>query len=102
VPVVKPAVVVAPKPVVKAVVKPVAPKLAVTYTRTLKAGLTGNDIKQLQTALNKLAFKCGTPDGSYGPATRDAVKRFQSVYLPYEVDGIAGKKTIDKINSLVK
>lgn len=96
--------VVAPK-VVTPVVKPtpvVAPKPAVTYTRTLKAGLTGNDVKELQTALNDLYFKCGTPDGKYGPNTTDAVKRFQSVHLPKEVDGIAGKNTINKINDLLK
>ncbi|WP_374110682.1 hypothetical protein [Neobacillus cucumis] len=33
--------------------------------------------------------------------TKDAVTRFQKVYLPYEVDGIAGKHTINKINSLL-
>lgn len=84
---------VAPKPVAKPVL---------TYSRTLKSGMNGADVKALQTALNKLDFNCGTPDGDYGTKTVDAVKRFQKVYLPYEVDGIAGKKTIDKINSLLK
>jgi N-acetylmuramoyl-L-alanine amidase CwlA len=72
------------------------------YTRTLQAGSTGDDVKHLQTALNSVYYNCGTPDGYYGPATRDAVRRFQSVFLPYEVDGIAGKHTTDTLNSKVK
>lgn len=86
---------------------PVAPKPApkpsndLVYSRTLKQGMEGADVKALQTALNKLSFNCGTPDGAYGAKTKDAVARFQSVHLAYEVDGIAGKKTIDKINSLI-
>lgn len=72
------------------------------YKRTLKQGMEGSDVKALQNALNKLYFKCGTADGVFGSKTKDAVERFQKVYLPYEVDGIAGKHTIDKINSLLK
>jgi N-acetylmuramoyl-L-alanine amidase len=78
------------------------PTLKVTYTRVLKQGVTGEDVKQLQNALNSIYYKCGIATGVYGPTTTDAVKRFQSVYLPQEVDGIAGKNTIAKLNSLVK
>lgn len=98
-PVAKPAPV-APKPVVKPA--PATPKFQLVYARILVQGTKGTDVKQLQTALNSLFYKCGTPDGIFGPATTDAVKRFQSVYLPHEVDGIAGKATIAKINSLLK
>lgn len=93
------------------VATPVAPKLTpkpaqpvsnkLVYARVLKEGTSGADVKALQTALNKLHFNCGTLDGSYGAKTKDAVRRFQMVYLAHEVDGIAGKKTIDKINSLL-
>ncbi|MER2006510.1 MAG: N-acetylmuramoyl-L-alanine amidase [Psychrobacillus sp.] len=81
-----------------------APKEAsnkLVYTKVLKSGSKGSDVKALQTALNKLKFNCGTPDGDYGAKTKDAVERFQKVYLPYEVDGIAGKNTVNKINSLL-
>lgn len=94
----------APKPVEKPAVKP-APKPTVkklTYSKPLVKGSKGNDVKALQEALNKLNFKVGVADGSFGAKTEDAVKRFQSVYLANEVDGFAGKATIDKINSLLK
>lgn len=70
--------------------------------KTLKKGSKGIEVKQLQMNLNKLNFKCGTPDGIFGDKTLDAVKRFQSVHLPKEVDGIAGAKTLGLINKLLK
>lgn len=73
-----------------------------TINRTLKYGDRGNDVKELQEKLNQLNFKCGTPDGIFGAKTKDAVMRFQKVYLPYEVDGIVGKRTLAKINELLK
>lgn len=86
------------KPVVKP--KPVVKKLS--YKRPLIKGSKGSDVKALQEALNKLNFKVGVADGSFGAKTEDAVRRFQKVYLPKEVDGFAGKNTINKINSLLK
>lgn len=78
------------------------PKFVLKFERTLKLGMQGADVKELQKALNELKFNVGTPDGDYGAKTKDAVARFQKVYLALDVDGIAGKKTIDKINSLLK
>ena len=90
---------VTPKPSKPTVPSPAKPKVnEIKYTRTLKQGMSGNDVKELQTALNKLKFNCGTPDGKYGAKTKDAVRRFQSVYLALEVDGIAGKNTFKTIN----
>lgn len=98
-----PAKPVAPKPVTKPAPKPVVKPVSndLKYSRVLNQGDEGADVKALQTALNKLNFNCGTPDGAYGAKTKDAVARFQKVHLPYDVDGIAGKQTIDKINSLL-
>lgn len=61
-------------------------------SQVLQYGNKGNAVKQLQIALNSIYFKCGTPDGSYGAQTRDAVKRFQSMYCP-PIDGIFGPNT---------
>jgi N-acetylmuramoyl-L-alanine amidase len=95
--------VVKPKPTPKPIVKPTPkPKFQLVYKRTLKEGMEGNDVKQLQIALNKLNFKCGKEDSDYGKKVKDAVTRFQKVYLAHEVDGKAGKNTISKINSLLK
>jgi N-acetylmuramoyl-L-alanine amidase len=59
----------------------------------LRKGDRGEKVKQLQKALNQLHFNCGAVDGIYGNKTEDAVRRFQMVYLPYEVDGIYGQHT---------
>ncbi|MBT2656606.1 M15 family metallopeptidase [Bacillus sp. ISL-18] len=88
-----------PKPVVKTVSQTKTKKL--TYKRLLKLGSKGADVGELQGALNRLNFKCGKIDNDYGKVTKDAVTRFQKVHLPYEIDGIAGKHTIEMINSLL-
>ena len=46
------------------------------WPRDLTA-LTRNQIVTLQTALNKRGFNSGLADGVMGPATRDAIRRFQ-------------------------
>src|SRR5690606_29953403 len=63
-------------------------------TVVLRYGSKGEQVKKLQRALNALNFKCGAVDGSFGKATLDAVKRLQSVYTPYEIDGSVGPKTL--------
>jgi N-acetylmuramoyl-L-alanine amidase len=68
----------------------------------LKRGSKGHEVKQLQNALNAIYFKCGQADGIFGPKTEDAVRRFQMVYLPYEVDGIYGPNTRKKLQAVLK
>jgi peptidoglycan hydrolase-like protein with peptidoglycan-binding domain len=47
------------------------------------AALTRSQVLTLQSALNERGFASGTPDGMLGPATRDALRRYQrSVGLP--------------------
>jgi N-acetylmuramoyl-L-alanine amidase CwlA len=86
-----------PKPATPA---PAPAKKYTIPTGTLKSGSTGTAVKQLQTALNAAKFNCGTPDGSYGPATVDAVKRFQSVYSN-PADGVYGPKTAAALDKVV-
>ncbi|KSU89803.1 hypothetical protein AS180_00080 [Priestia veravalensis] len=72
-------------------------------SEVLKTGSTDKAaITQLQNALNAVNFKCGTADGIYGAKTKDAVTRFQKVYLPYEVDGIYGQNTKNKLQAVLK
>ncbi|MDM8151654.1 peptidoglycan-binding domain-containing protein [Priestia megaterium] len=59
-------------------------------------------IKQLQNAWNAVNFKYGTGGCIYGAKTKDAVRRFQIVYLPYEVDGIYGPNTKSKLQAVLK
>jgi uncharacterized protein YraI len=46
--------------------------------RLLKKGMKGEDVKELQEALNKLGYSCGQVDGDFGSNTQKAVKSFQS------------------------
>lgn len=69
-----------------------------TESPTLKLGDSGLKVKNLQEALNKLGFLCGTADGDFGKKTLAAVKSFQKA-VSLSQDGTVGKLTqaaIDK------
>lgn len=73
----------------------------VTYgARTLKRGMTGEDVKALQSDLIALGYSCGSygADGEFGRATESAVKAFQ-LANGLEVDGIAGTMTFDALRT---
>ena len=57
----------------------------------LKAGNTGNSVRDLQTRLNNIEANLGV-DGVFGPKTVAAVKQFQSKF-GLVADGIVGPKT---------
>jgi hypothetical protein len=59
----------------------------------LKPGAKGSAVKQLQRALERVGYSPGAIDGSYGPSTESAVKRFQQAH-GLVADGIAGTKTL--------
>ena len=52
------------------------PGVQASWPRDLPA-LTRSQLLELQTALNRHGFASGKPDGMMGPATRDAVRRYQ-------------------------
>ncbi|MGA3489117.1 D-Ala-D-Ala carboxypeptidase family metallohydrolase [Micromonosporaceae bacterium DT55] len=72
-----------------------------TWNRNLSQGMSGEDVRQLQIRV------AGYPgynaelslDGSYGPATTAAVKRFQQAY-GLTADGLAGAQTFNKLYAL--
>lgn len=62
-------------------------------TSTLTPGTNGAQTKLLQRALAALGYSPGGIDGSYGPSTQQALKRFQQAHgLP--ADGVLGPKTL--------
>lgn len=76
--------------------------------RTLKNGMSGDDVKEMQSGLIKLGFNCGRygADGDFGDATEMAVKDFQKSY-GLTADGVFGKasyevfvKALDSIDLL--
>ena len=60
--------------------------------RSLKYLENSQDVKQVQTALNKLGYSLST-DGIYGPGTKAAVLDFQKKYSSLGNDGIYGPQT---------
>lgn len=70
----------------------------------LSIGATGNKVRQLQEQLNRIAqnypsIPTVAADGIYGPATADAVRRFQQIFdLP--VTGITDYSTWYKVSQI--
>lgn len=72
-----------------------------TWSRTLREGMSGEDVRQLQIRVS------GYPgygavlglDGIFGPATAAAVKRFKNAY-GLDNNGTAGPAVFDKIYAL--
>ena len=70
-----------------------------TTKNWIEYGDKGNDVKILQTKLNKVGYKLEV-DGICGNATVAAIKDFQRKYN-LAVDGQAGKNTVTKLDSVI-
>ena len=70
----------------------------VVNIKVLRKGVKGNEVKAMQTLLIGYGYSCGTSgvDGSFGPATENAVKAYQN-YNNLSVDGVCGPKTWAKL-----
>lgn len=68
-------------------------ELKESIMRTLKYGMNGEDVRQLQEMLNALGYICGKPDGVFGGATQKAVRAFQNAE-GIKADAIAGPQTL--------
>ena len=68
-----------------------------SYT-TLKKGMTGDAVKEMQQRLIALGYLTGTADGIYGTDTAEAVYNFQKRNGLVR-DGVAGEKTLKALYS---
>ena len=83
----------APKPTATPVPEPTKETL-----RTLKRGMTGEDVVRLQQSLIQLGYLSGAADGDFGTLTHNAVTQLQAVNS-LSADGIAGSKTLTLLYS---
>lgn len=65
---------------------------------TLRKGMSGEAVKQMQQRLIQLGYLSGTADGKYGTDTAEAVYNFQKMNGILR-DGIAGAQTLAKLYS---
>ena len=75
-----------------------AGRLTDAVPRTLRSGCRGEDVRQLQQALNRLGYACGEADGIYGGKTQAAVRAFQRS-SGLAADGIVGALTRAALNA---
>ncbi|NLW92650.1 MAG: spore cortex-lytic enzyme, partial [Syntrophomonadaceae bacterium] len=68
--------------------------------QTLKIGVQGNTVSQLQKDLGYLGYKVGAIDGIYSWQTQQAVRQFQN-NNGLTADGIVGPLTAQSINKQV-
>lgn len=86
------------------VLLPAAPAHAYPFTRELKEGDTGDDVKALQVRVAGW-FSPGAKrhlplDGVFSAKTTEAVQAFQEFYGILVADGVARQDTFDMLNSL--
>ena len=74
---------------------------ATVFTRTLRMGESGADVRTLQTWLSDVGY--GVPStGYFGSMTKTAVKRFQQVHRLYPASGSVGRRTAAALRSMIR
>lgn len=68
------------------------------FTRTLKFGMSGNDVKTLQERFIQLGLWDGTPTGYFGSTTQNLVKEWQK-FKGLTQDGVFGPKSMAVMNA---
>lgn len=68
------------------------------FTRTLRRGMTGQDVTAAQTRLKALGYYTGSVDGNYGSGSILAIKAFQRANS-LKADGLTGQQTWNRLMS---
>jgi peptidoglycan hydrolase-like protein with peptidoglycan-binding domain len=71
------------------------------FTRTLRKGQSGSDIRTLQSWLSQVGYRVAST-GYFGPATKSAVRRFQLAHRLYPASGSVGRRTASALLSAVR
>lgn len=71
--------------------------MSMKLSRTLRLGLSGEDVRKLQDALTQLGYNPGAIDGIFGSQTQAAVRTFQRDKGLVQ-DGIVGPATAAALN----
>jgi peptidoglycan hydrolase-like protein with peptidoglycan-binding domain len=74
---------------------------AAVFTRTLRKGSNGADVKTLQTWLSEVGYSVSI-DGAFGPLTAAAVKSFQQSHNLRPATGVVGRRTAASLLAAVK
>jgi peptidoglycan hydrolase-like protein with peptidoglycan-binding domain len=78
-----------------------ATRSAPVFTRTLRMGTSGADVRTLQTWLGDVGYLVSV-DGSFGPRTKTAVKQFQVAKHLRPPSGTVGHKTASALLTAVR
>lgn len=76
------------------------PQCTINYSRLIKRGLRGNDVKQVQRCMNSLGYTSGPEDGIYGSLTYRGITAYQRAQRLQYIDGIVGPETSGSLNDL--
>jgi hypothetical protein len=68
----------------------------IQLTRELRVGDTGDDVRALQTRLDRLGFTSGSANGNFGSATESAVRSFQTS-SGSDATGVADAATLEAL-----
>jgi peptidoglycan hydrolase-like protein with peptidoglycan-binding domain len=72
-----------------------------TFSRTLRRGERGKDVKTLQQELDQVGYALATT-GYFGPSTQTAIRDFQGHHNLRPVSGVVGVRTAKALHSSVK
>ncbi len=69
---------------------------------TINSGVSHETVKEAQTLLHKIGFRCWNIDGIAGEKTVRAIKRFQEMYGYEPIDGIIDEELIDQLRTVAE